>query len=69
MGAAIEVRGEVYVMSLRGEAGVDLNRVLRELSKELGINGGGHPLAAGTRVRKEAFPAFLEELNKRISST
>lgn len=67
VGIAVEERKGVYVMSLRGERGVDLNRVLRKLSKDLGVNGGGHPQAAGARVEKELFVKFLEELNKQLS--
>jgi len=67
VGIAVEERREVYVMSLRGEPGVDLNKILRELSvKLLGVNGGGHPQAAGARVKKDSFSAFLEELDKRV---
>lgn len=66
VGVAAEERGGVYVMSLRGSPEVDLNRVLREVSRELGIHGGGHPVAAGARVKKEQFQEFLDELSKRV---
>lgn len=66
VGIAIEERKEIYVMSLRAMRGVDLNKILRELSRQLGINGGGHPQAAGARMRKEVFDDFLEKLDKMI---
>jgi len=66
VGVAAEERKEIYVMSLRGEHGVDLNRILRELSRTIGINGGGHPTAAGARVSKSKFMTFIEELSKRV---
>ena len=66
VGVAIEERRDTYVMSLRAEPGVDLNRILRELSRALGISGGGHPQAAGARVRKELLETFLEELDRRL---
>lgn len=69
VGIAAEERGENYVMSLRGNPEVDLNKILREISEVLGIHGGGHPTAAGARVKKEQFHAFLSELNKRLTSS
>jgi single-stranded-DNA-specific exonuclease len=66
VGVAIEERRDTYVMSLRAEPGVDLNRILRELSRVLGISGGGHPQAAGARVRKELLETFLGELDRRL---
>lgn len=66
IGAAIEERKDEYLMSLRAEPGIDLNKVLRELSRSLGISGGGHPQAAGARVRKDLLKTFFEELNKRL---
>jgi RecJ-like exonuclease len=67
VGVAIEERRDTYVMSLRAEPGVDLNRVLREISRVLGISGGGHPQAAGARVRRELLETFLEELDRRLN--
>ncbi len=68
VGLAAEEKKGKYVMSLRAEHGIDLNAILRKLSKALGINGGGHPQAAGARVDKERFAEFLEELNKELAS-
>jgi len=69
VGVAAEERGDTYVLSLRGVPGVDLNKALREISKKLGIHGGGHPAAAGARVRKDLFHAFLNELNTLVGNT
>ncbi|MEM2024757.1 MAG: DHHA1 domain-containing protein [Desulfurococcaceae archaeon] len=66
VGIAIEERKDVYVMSLRGEAGLDLNQILRKLGKKLGISGGGHPQAAGARVPVGIFYIFLDELNSAL---
>jgi len=68
VGIAAEERGGVLVMSLRGDGSVDLNKVLRVLSREAPVMGGGHPFAAGARVKKEFFPEFLSRLNSIISS-
>jgi RecJ-like exonuclease len=67
IGIAAEERGETLVMSLRGDGSFDLNKILRKLSKELGIHGGGHPVAAGARMPKSIFQRFLEELSKEVS--
>lgn len=66
VGLAGEIRGDLIVMSLRGAQPIDLNYILRELSKRLGVQGGGHPQAAGCRVKKDQFPLFLQELDRAI---
>uniref|UniRef100_A0A7C2BM12 DHH family phosphoesterase n=1 Tax=Thermosphaera aggregans TaxID=54254 RepID=A0A7C2BM12_9CREN len=66
VGLAAESRGDMYVLSLRSRGGVDLNQVLRELSRRLNIHGGGHPYAAGARVKKEVFKQFLDELSNSV---
>ncbi|MEM4717750.1 MAG: DHHA1 domain-containing protein [Desulfurococcaceae archaeon] len=68
VGIAIEERRDIYVLSLRGKQGLDLNKILRELSRKMGINGGGHPRAAGARLKKEQFHLFLELLNQLVVS-
>lgn len=57
-----------YDMSLRSrDAGsVNLNRLLRRIAPEFGGNGGGHAAAAGARIPKESFNAFIHELDKAI---
>lgn len=69
VGIAVEERKDIYVLSLRGRQGLDLNMALRELSRRIGINGGGHPRAAGARVPRGLFDLFLELLNQWIVST
>lgn len=68
VGIAVEERGDLYIMSLRAEQGIDLNKILRKLSKKLGISAGGHPQAAGARVNKAMFLIFLNELNEEVST-
>ncbi len=53
-------------MSLRSRDTVDLNRLLRRVAPKFGGSGGGHAAAAGTRIPKESFEAFLHELDKVI---
>ncbi len=67
VGIAAESRGDNYILSLRAEEGViDLDRVLRELTRFLGGSGGGHSEAAGARIPKESFRKLLKELNSRV---
>ncbi|MEM0031763.1 MAG: DHHA1 domain-containing protein [Desulfurococcaceae archaeon] len=66
VGIAIEERKEQYIMSLRARQGIDLNKILRTLSRKLGVSGGGHPAAAGARIVKDQFKVFLDELNQEI---
>jgi single-stranded-DNA-specific exonuclease len=66
VGIAAESRGDMYVLSLRSREGFDLNQVLRELSRRLNIHGGGHPYAAGARMKKDVFKRFLDELAASI---
>lgn len=68
IGLAAETRGELFVLSLRSRVGVDLNKLLRDLSKRLDIHGGGHPHAAGARVRRDLFKKFLDELNELVAN-
>jgi RecJ-like exonuclease len=57
-----------YDMSLRSRnsGSVDLNRLLRKIAPEFGGSGGGHASAAGARIPKESFDAFLREFDKAI---
>ncbi|ETA69220.1 MAG: single-stranded-DNA-specific exonuclease [Methanolobus sp.] len=58
----------VYDMSLRSRnsESVDLNRLLRRIAPSFGGSGGGHASAAGARIPKESFDAFLREFDKAI---
>lgn len=48
--------------------GVNLGRVLQELTPNYGGNGGGHAIAAGATLGKERLELFLEEFGKIIDS-
>ncbi|MCD6465401.1 DHH family phosphoesterase [Candidatus Bathyarchaeota archaeon] len=69
VGVAGEERKNMIDMSLRTSSDkIDLNRILRRITRKLGGSGGGHPNAAGTRIPKEKFESFLEELNASLPS-
>lgn len=57
-----------YDMSLRSRnsESVDLNLLLRRIAPLFGGSGGGHAAAAGARIPKDSFNAFLRELDKAI---
>ncbi len=63
MGLAFEERGNMLVMSLRSRK-VDLNTVLRQITKLTGGTGGGHSFAAGARIPRDKLGLFLDLLNK-----
>jgi len=67
VGLAYEVKGETLVMSVRSANGIDLNKILRRITKTVGGSGGGHPNAAGARVRVDKFRDFLELLSGSIA--
>ncbi|MCY0868449.1 MAG: DHHA1 domain-containing protein [Desulfurococcus sp.] len=66
IGAALEERGDIYVLSLRSVEPVDLNLALRMMSREHPVAGGGHPLAAGARVKKTFFTEFMDKLCETV---
>ncbi|WMW22725.1 DHHA1 domain-containing protein [Methanolobus mangrovi] len=68
VGIAAEYRYKrnAYDMSMRSRGTVDLNKLLRRITPQFGGSGGGHAAAAGARVPKESFEAFLREFNKAI---
>ncbi|MEZ0393592.1 MAG: DHHA1 domain-containing protein [Desulfurococcaceae archaeon] len=63
IGLAYERRGNMLIMSLRSDV-VDLNRILRAVSREMDISGGGHDKAAGARVEEHKFEEFLRRLSE-----
>ncbi|MGC9131404.1 MAG: DHHA1 domain-containing protein [Pyrobaculum sp.] len=67
VGLAAEERGEIYVMSLRSSAEVDLNAFLREFARRHSASGGGHKNAAGARIPRALLGDLLRELNLYIS--
>ena len=68
VGIAAEYRHKrnAYDMSMRSRDTVDLNRLLRRIAPQFGGSGGGHAAAAGARVPKESFEAFLREFDRAI---
>ena len=67
IGVAGEERKNMIDMSLRSSSErIDLNRMLRRITKKIGGSGGGHPNAAGARIPKGKFEDFLEELNATL---
>lgn len=57
-----------YDMSMRSRDTVDLNVLLRRIAPKFGGSGGGHAAAAGARIPKESFKAFLREFDKAIGN-
>ncbi|MFH1721683.1 MAG: DHH family phosphoesterase [Candidatus Altiarchaeota archaeon] len=48
-------------------SGIHLGMAMREVSRELGGEGGGHDIAAGARVPKENLEKFLKEVDKKFA--
>lgn len=75
VGVAIELRGDIAVLSLRSKKNVlniDLNQLLREVTPKFGGSGGGHRFAAGARVPRDKLDRFLMEIDgelKKVIST
>jgi len=68
IGLAYEERGDMLVMSLRSSPGIDLNTLLRRATRELGGSGGGHPSAAGARIKRDKFIELLDLITKMTST-
>ncbi|WFO76270.1 DHH family phosphoesterase [Desulfurococcaceae archaeon MEX13E-LK6-19] len=64
IGLAASVHKNVYVMSLRSDGSIDLNKLLRRLAVKFNGTGGGHPVAAGARIPINKFNDFLRELDR-----
>jgi len=61
--------GGVGTGSGRSIAGVDLGRAVRQAVRDgLLVKGGGHPMAAGITLRKEALSAFRAFLEAALAS-
>jgi len=65
---AYSLSGEVYKISARGtkalvSSGLDLASSLSSSAKKFGGTGGGHVIAAGATVPREALPSFLKEVD------
>jgi RecJ-like exonuclease len=48
--------------------GVNLGKILQDLSPNYGGNGGGHAIAAGATLEPERLDKFLEEFGRIIDS-
>jgi RecJ-like exonuclease len=69
IGLAGEKRGENLDISLRtSDENIDLNKLLRKITPELGGVGGGHPMAAGARIPEKNFKMLLRELNISLNN-
>jgi len=70
VGIAGETRKDKIVMSLRTSSEkIDLNKILRDLSRKIPIQGGGHRRAAGARVPIAYFEQFIDLLNEKTSKS
>ena len=65
----INPRGKYSSVSVRGIArhGVDLGRFVEEFTSENGVDGGGHPNAAGARIPTQSGGLFVDHLLERVS--
>ena len=58
-----------YKVSIRSrEETVHLGKILEEFTKKYGINGGGHPKAAGGAIWKKDLDKLLEFIEKSVES-
>jgi oligoribonuclease NrnB/cAMP/cGMP phosphodiesterase (DHH superfamily) len=64
----INPRGKYSSVSVRGIArdSVDLGRFVADFTSENGVDGGGHPKAAGARIPTGSGELFLEHLLERV---
>jgi len=66
---AADDQNEIIEISMRRrDERVDLNKMLRKLTAKFAGSGGGHPAAAGGRIRKDSLPEFVKELNREVES-
>jgi len=65
----INPRGKYSSVSVRGIAphGVDLGRFVEDFTSENGVDGGGHPNAAGARIPTGSGELFVDHLLERVS--
>lgn len=65
----INPRGHYSSVSVRGMAldTIDLGRFVEDFTTENGVDGGGHPKAAGARIPTESNVLFINQLMERVS--
>lgn len=65
----INPRGRYSSVSVRGisREGVDLGRFVEDFTSANGVDGGGHPQAAGARIPTGSGELFLDRLLERVS--
>lgn len=65
----INARGKYSSVSVRGiiQDCVDLGRFVGDFTSENGVDGGGHPKAAGARIPAGSGELFVERLLERVS--
>jgi len=62
----VKISGRATAQLVRN--GINLGGAFKELSKELiGVEGGGHKIAAGCKVDEEILEKFLEKLDGKLS--
>jgi single-stranded-DNA-specific exonuclease len=66
--AADEQNDKIEISVRRRDERVDLNKIMRGLTPKFDGSGGGHPAAAGGRIRKDSLPEFLKELNREVKA-
>jgi oligoribonuclease NrnB/cAMP/cGMP phosphodiesterase (DHH superfamily) len=52
-----------------GEFTGDLGKIVGKIATELGNSGGGHPRAAGARIREDQFQQFIARLDSELSGS
>lgn len=66
VGIAIQFLDDMANMSIRSDKHIDINVILRRIVRDYGATGGGHPNAAGARVKKKYLEEFLERIDREI---
>lgn len=57
---------EKYIVSVRTNNDIDVGKLMEEFTKKYGINGGGHPKAAGGSIYKRDLDKFIEFFKEKI---
>jgi RecJ-like exonuclease len=68
VGVAVQFLDDIANMSIRSDRNIDINIILRKIVKEYGATGGGHPNAAGARVKKKHLEDFLKRIDREVEA-